>query len=148
MSLQVDNRQNRHSIPLAELRKKTAVILKALERPNAELSLVLVSDAQIAELNAQYLRRSGPTNVIAFPMGDPPFASPMPCLLGDVVISVDTAAREADAAGLAFETRFDELLVHGILHLCGYDHETSPQAAEEMADKTEELLALLSAPAR
>jgi len=76
-------------------------------------------------------------------MQEGPFGQINPNLLGDVVISLDTAAREAQDAGLSLESRFNELLIHGILHLFGFDHEKTPEDAERMANKTEELLELL-----
>ncbi len=97
----------------------------------------------MAELNRMYLNRSGPTNVMAFPMQEGPFGDITPSLLGDVVISLDTAAREAQQAGMTIESRFDELLVHGILHLFGFDHEKTPEGAKAMRIKEEELLKLL-----
>ncbi len=111
--------------------------------PEAELSLLVVDDDGIAPLNRQYLGRTGPTNVIAFPMQEGAFSELSPHLLGDVVISVETCQREAEAAGIGFEKRFTELLIHGILHLFGYDHETSLAEEERMNRKTEALLAHL-----
>ncbi len=66
-----------------------------------------------------------------------------PDLLGDVVISTDTAAREAQVASMSMERRFNELLVHGILHLMGYDHETSEKDARIMEEKSRELMELI-----
>lgn len=102
--------------------------------------MVIVDDLQIAALNSEFLDRSGPTNVIAFPMREGAFAGLNSDLLGDVVISADTARQEADAAGLGFEERLDQLLVHGILHLCGYDHENDPAEARRMNKKSRQLL--------
>ena len=98
----------------------------------------------MAELNQHYLQRKGPTNVIAFPMQAGDFADISPDLLGDVVISLDTAANEAQTAGISFERRFQELLVHGILHLFGYDHETDAADARRMEEKSAELLAMIA----
>ena len=124
--------------------KQTAqVVLDALDCPDGELSILLVDDSHIAELNNQYLNRSGPTNVIAFPMRAGEFSDLTPDLLGDVVISLDTAKSEALAAGVNLEQRFSELLVHGILHLFGYDHETNSSDARRMEKKSTELLKLI-----
>jgi probable rRNA maturation factor len=71
------------------------------------------------------------------------FSHLSPHLLGDVVISTDTAAKEAQNSGMRMEQRFKELLVHGILHLFGYDHETSAQDARKMAQKSRRLLELI-----
>jgi probable rRNA maturation factor len=95
------------------------------------------------KLNRKYLNRSGPTNVIAFPMREGEFSHLTPELLGDVVISTDTAAKEALNSGMKMEQRFNELLVHGILHLFGYDHETSDLDARKMEKKSQELLGLI-----
>ena len=67
-----------------------------------------------------------------------------PDLLGDVVISADTAAREAQVAAMSMERRFNELLVHGILHLMGYDHEISEKDARIMEEKSRKLIELIS----
>ena len=71
------------------------------------------------------------------------FSHLSPQLIGDVVISTDTAAKEAQNSGMSIEQRFTELLVHGILHLFGYDHETSAQDARKMAIKSRQLLDLI-----
>ena len=71
------------------------------------------------------------------------FSDLSPHLLGDVVISTDTAAREAQMAARSMEQRIEELLVHGILHLMGYDHETSEDDARVMEDKSRELMELI-----
>jgi len=71
------------------------------------------------------------------------FSHLSPQLLGDVVISMDTAAKEAQNSGMSMEQRFKELLLHGILHLFGYDHVTSEQDARKMEKKSQELLELI-----
>lgn len=111
--------------------------------PEAELSLLIVDDAEIAQLNQTYLNRTGPTNVIAFPMQEGDHGDVSPGLLGDVVISMETAAKESSQAGISLEKRFNQLLVHGILHLLGYDHEQDPDEAEKMDAKSDQLLALI-----
>lgn len=111
-----------------------------MDSPEGELSILLLDDPQIAVLNKNYLHRQGPTNVIAFPMREGDFADINPDLIGDVVISLETAAAEGLASGLSMEERLAELMVHGILHLFGYDHETSETEARRMASKSSELL--------
>jgi probable rRNA maturation factor len=122
---------------------KAAAILNVLDCPDAELSIVLVDDKEMATLNRQYLQRSGPTNVIAFPMQEGAFSDITPNLMGDVVISMDTCRRESEEAAMPFEERLDQLLIHGILHLCGYDHVTNAADAERMAAKSEDLMAVI-----
>ena len=125
------------------IRKKTQAILNALDCPDGELSILIVNDSQIEALNKQYLNRSGPTNIIAFPMQEGEFAKISPQLLGDVVISVETAYQEGINAGISMEERLIQLLIHGILHLFGYDHETTEQEALKMEKKSEELMKLI-----
>ncbi len=100
----------------------------------------MVDDPGIATLNRQYLGRPGATNVIAFPMQAGEFAAVTPGLLGDVVISADTAFREGGENEDGFRLRFTELLIHGILHLLGYDHEDDPLEARRMEEKSDALL--------
>lgn len=109
---------------------------------DAELSILIVDDNKIAKLNKKYLKREGPTNVIAFPMTDG--NSIESGILGDVVVSVEAAEREGIESGVGIKKRFDELLIHGILHLIGYDHERNRYQADKMRKKTAELLRLLS----
>jgi len=110
---------------------------------NAELSILIVDDVQMAEYHRDYLKRKGPTNVIAFAMQEGEFSHMTPYLLGDVVISLDTANREAVEMGINMAERFDELLIHGILHLVGYDHEKSEAEERRMEAKSMALASLL-----
>ena len=120
-------------------------ILNALDSADGELSLVLTDDAEIHQLNRQYLNRDKPTNVIAFPMREGQHGMVTPTLLGDVVISLDTTHREAKAAVHSMDTRLRELIIHGILHLFGYDHEQSAAEEERMFQKSDQLMRLLDA---
>lgn len=115
-----------------------------MDCPDGELSILIVDDLQIEELNKRYLNRLGPTNVIAFPMREGRFSNITPRLLGDVVISVEAAMQEGELAKISMEDRFDQLLIHGILHLFGYDHEKSKEEADKMEKKSNELLDVLS----
>jgi probable rRNA maturation factor len=143
MEVQIDNRQDACEISLKQIRQTVKVILGALDCPDGEISILIVDDTQIEKLNRKYLDRAGPTNVIAFPMREGEFSHLSPQLLGDVVISTDTAAKEAQNSGVSTEQRLKELLVHGILHLFGYDHVVSEQDARKMEIKSQELLALI-----
>lgn len=118
-------------------------ILSALDCPDGELSVLIEDDKGIAGLNREYLHRKGPTNVIAFPMRDGNSPVMNPDILGDVVISIETAEREGKDAGTGMKRRFAELLVHGILHLFGYDHEKNPYQAKKMEKKAGELLKIV-----
>ena len=88
----------------------------------AEISLVLANDAQIAGLNQRYRGKSSATNVLSFPSGAPAAAGTA-MLLGDVVVSFETINRESREHGKSFENHLCHLIVHGVLHLLGYDHE-------------------------
>ena len=143
MEVQIDNRQDRHPIQLTKIQAQAKAVLNALGSPDGELSILIVDDPSIAELNQRYLNRQGATNVIAFPMQEGQFAGITPQLLGDVVISADTTMREAGDAGIDFQDRLTELLIHGILHLFGYDHVTNPEDARKMEAKSRELIAML-----
>jgi len=127
-------------LSLEKIRRTAQVILDALDNPEAELSLLILDDRQIADLNREYLQREGPTNVIAFPMREGDDSQPPTPLLGDVVISAQCAEREANEAGMNVSLRFAQLLVHGILHLFGYDHESGETQALEMDARSHELL--------
>jgi len=105
----------------------------------AELSLAFVTDQTSHELNRQYRHEDRPTDVLSFPLAD----ERCPALLGDVVISVDTARRQARQRKRAFVDELRALLIHGILHLLGYDHEVSDNEAVRMRRKERELKALL-----
>ncbi len=100
----------------------------------------------MAGYNRDYLGRKGPTNVLAFPMQEGLFPELNPHLWGDVVISTETAGREAREAGITPSQRFQFLLIHGLLHLIGYDHENSASEARRMETKTEEIMARIKAP--
>ena len=143
MEVLIDNRQDKLKIPLKKIQKTARAVLNALDFPDGELSILIVDDQHIADLNLTYLNRKGPTNVIAFPMRDGQFDEITPNLLGDVVISIETAQQEADAAGINLQNRFDQLLIHGILHLLGYDHEQTTAEAERMEETSKSLLAML-----
>ena len=116
--------------------------LEILDRHDAELCVVLMNNADIQALNRDYLGRDRPTNVISFPQqeGEGPLGSH----LGDVVISVEKAAEEAGEAGILTLDRIKQLLVHGICHLCGYDHEgVSEEMTLEMEAIEQKILAIL-----
>lgn len=95
-------------------------------------------------INRDYLAKDRPTNVISFSLQEGDCSGINPLALGDVVISADTAAREAQEGGMEFFDRLSFLLLHGILHLCGYDHERSGEAeAQKMQQKEQQLFRTL-----
>ena len=118
-------------------------ILKAFGYEGYELTVVLVDDPEITRLNRQYFRRNRPTNVISFPMMDGTAVSGRAKLLGDIVISAETAERDAAEVRKKTGDELLFLLIHGILHLVGYDHEKTRKERMEMEAKEQELFALL-----
>ena len=144
MKIQIENRQKNQKIRKLNLRKVARRILSALGCPESELSVVIVDDEQIRVLNRDYLQRDRSTNVISFAMQEGQGAGLHPELLGDVVISADTAARDASEGGVCFESELYFLLIHGILHLLGFDHERgSEEDALLMEGKEREVFALI-----
>jgi rRNA maturation RNase YbeY len=123
------------------------VLIEMGER-SAEVGLVLTGDAEIRRLNRRYRGINQPTDVLAFALReDPFFLYPMglhPHLLGDVVISVPTARRQATEQGHSLEQEIVALMIHGLLHLMGYDHERSQAAARAMKRKERELFKTIS----
>jgi len=117
--------------------------LADLALPDAELSILFVNDVQIQELNRRYLRRDKPTNVIAFPMRKGEYATLHPHILGDLAISVEMAKRQSNRFGLNPMQMVTLLMIHGILHLVGYEHEGTRKGAREMALKQKELLHMI-----
>ena len=122
-----------------------ARILSALGCPDAtELSISIVGDRTIRIINRDYLGKDRPTNVISFSLQEGDFGGVNPHALGDVILSADTAAREAEEGGLEFFERLSFLLMHGILHLCGFDHERSGETeAAKMEQKEQQLFRIL-----
>ena len=114
-----------------------------MEHHNRELSLLFTDDKYIAELNCRFLKRDGPTNVLAFPIRDDDQIEPDTPMLGDIVISLDAAMRDAKRIGESLNKTIDRLLIHGLLHLLGYDHERSEEEAWRMEEETERLLAMM-----
>ncbi|MDY6881800.1 MAG: rRNA maturation RNase YbeY [Desulfatiglans sp.] len=125
------------------MRRKVEKILKDLGCDDKELSILLTDDERIAQLNKHYLGREGPTNVLAFPMGPDSFPKVPSYMMGDVVISLETAVRESKEQGEPSERVVDRLLIHGILHLLGYDHEISSEESLRMDQEEHRLMALL-----
>ena len=98
------------------------------EPRHAEISIALVDDATSRALNREHRAKDSPTNVLSFAMGPVAAGDDGPELLGDVVLACETVSREAAEQGKPIADHFCHLIVHGVLHLCGYDHETEIDA--------------------
>lgn len=102
-------------------------MLVQLGLENAELSVLLTDDAVIESLNRKHRGKAKPTDVLAFQMESGPEPEGSPRLLGDIVVSLDTAARQARARRRALSAEVTHLVAHGLLHLVGYDHRTDAE---------------------
>jgi len=117
------------------LRKHAVRLLRELGRPKAELSIALVDDAAIAELNARYRGVEGATDVLSFSLLEGAHAERRGDLLGDVVVSLDTAAVQARRGRRSLDDEVLRLLIHGTLHLLGHDHERDDEARRMRAEE-------------
>ena len=125
-----------------------AQVAPELGNPRLSASVLFTSDAEVRALNREWRERDGPTNVLSFPMleRDDLLALTQdgpPELLGDVALAHETCAREAAEKGVPLEDHAAHLIVHGLLHLAGYDHEISPQHADAMEALETKALALM-----
>ena len=119
-------------------------ILDALGLEKVELSILITSDREIKRLNRLYRNKDKPTDVLSFPMGEEVGGWR---LLGDVVISLDTAKVQASEFGLNLEEEIKRLLIHGIVHLLGYDHELGPEEEEKFREMEEFIQSKIEPPA-
>ena len=130
MAIEVVNRQRLLAINRQEVAEIAAAALAGAGRRGASLTIAFVRDRAIRQLNRTYRDQDRATDVLSFPASDAQgeaFISPTPeCAdyLGDIVVAIDTARRQADEAGHGLAREVSELVIHGALHLCGYDHET------------------------
>jgi probable rRNA maturation factor len=131
-------------------RAAAAAATVAPELASARISadLLFTSDAEVHALNREWRQRDKPTNVLSFPMLERDEVLALgedgpPVLLGDVALAYETCAREAGERGISLADHAAHLVVHGLLHLAGYDHETSPAEAEAMEALETKTLAIL-----
>ena len=122
-------------VDVPRLRRTADAILRGIGQSKSELSIALVDDASIAELNGQYRDKPRPTDVLSFSLVEGDFADHRGGMLGDVVISVETAAEQAKERHRGLDETVARLLVHGVLHLAGYDHEDDDEAREMQAEE-------------
>ena len=148
VKVMVKNNQKTIKVPVGIrmlIRRCCQAVLVMEQVPHdAEVSVSFVSNAEIRNLNRIYRKKDSVTDVLSFPLGvDGKYdiSKETGCaLLGDVVISLETAMRQADLYGHSLEREIGFLTVHSMLHLLGYDHETSPLEARKMREKEEQVL--------
>jgi probable rRNA maturation factor len=140
MKLQIKNSQNKIKTDKRRIRGTVLRILKLLDCVDKEISISFVDDENIKQLNKQYLGRDKATNVLSFSLQEGECGNINPQILGDVVISIETAQKDAVKGKLNIEQEIDFLLIHGILHLLGYNHEnTTKKETNKMRQKEKEL---------
>jgi probable rRNA maturation factor len=155
MKIFIENRQGQLKINQKNIGYDSRKILGMLGIENAELSILIVNDKKMRELNRRYRGVDRTTDVLSFPQYSSEArksrsaevkTSELPCfrtsalVLGDVVINTQAAMRQLSEHGLTFKEEIRWLLIHGILHLVGYDHERSRYAERKMRAKERELL--------
>ena len=145
MSVVVLSQARHPEVKAAPLRADVKAILSALEQKSADVTVVLVDDAEIHRLNRSYRKKDAPTDVLAFAMREGLRAPGDEHNLGDVVISLETAARQARRRRKTLPAEVRTLVIHGVLHLLGYDHERSDAEARRMRAKERELARALAA---
>jgi probable rRNA maturation factor len=140
------------SLDWEELAQRAATALAQvapeLAHPRLTASLLFADDAEVRALNAEWRGKDKPTNVLSFPMLERGellalAADGPPELLGDIALALETCQREAAEKGLPLEHHAAHLIVHGLLHLAGHDHETSPEDARTMEQLEIKALALI-----
>jgi probable rRNA maturation factor len=138
--IHVSENQDQIKTNLQQIEKTAEQILNVLGYTDAELSIVIVNDEEMAGLNSEYRGVDSTTDVLSFPMQEGDFGDVCPEMLGDVVISAETAFEMSRQYDRPLPEILDLLLVHGILHLVGYDHEGEESGGVVMRNKTVELL--------
>jgi len=130
--------RNKKRVHRRAVTKLAETLLDAVGESRSELGIELVNDRRMRGLNRQYRAKDSSTDVLAFSMREAP--GPVSLLLGDVVISIPAVARQAKTNRHSTDKEFTVLLIHGILHLCGYDHERGQREAKLMHRRERSLL--------
>ena len=143
MSISLQNDHPDINVNCTDLENMIGKIMNHLDSQNTEVSILLTRDKDIRLLNKEFRGIDQSTDVLSFPQNqdEDPFI-PGEKFLGDIAISLDTAKIQANEHGLVLKEEIVLLLIHGILHLLGYDHEISEQEDKKMRSKTRELFKL------
>jgi probable rRNA maturation factor len=131
------NEYGKVDIPERKIKEIIKFVLKEMEKDNSELSLVLCNNDYIHFYNKEYRNKDYPTDVLSFVDGE---KMGKITYLGDIIISIDKVKSQSEEYGVSFEEEFSRLLVHGILHLLGYDHETSEEDEKVMMSIQDKLV--------
>jgi probable rRNA maturation factor len=130
--VEIEGRTDSQDLDSRALQDLCVRVLDAEGQPSTELSIVFTDDATVRRLNSEFRGVDAPTDVLSFAQGDGEvFAHPTdsPAHAGDVIISLETATRQSKEYGVPLEDEVQHLLVHGVLHLLGYDHESADDEA-------------------
>jgi probable rRNA maturation factor len=127
MEVQIEDMQQQIPIDHGWVERMVKWTFHALGNPEGEVSIAFVDDSRMADLNQHYRKRQGSTDVLAFPMAEGEFGHITPGMWGDIVISVQCALEQSQERGNSLTEELGVLLIHGVLHLMGYDHEGVPQ---------------------
>lgn len=122
--IEVVNRQRKIPLDCERWERFAAQVLKVVPADGACVTIAFVSDRRMRELNRRWRGKKTTTDVLSFPAAQDEFEKLEGFTLGDIVISVEQAARQAALHELSFDREIAQLVLHGVLHLCGYDHET------------------------
>jgi probable rRNA maturation factor len=145
MPIVIENRQKKISIDRRTVRRAMERIMRYLNCSDKVISLLFVDNKEIREINRRYLNRDYPTNVLAFSLAEGEFGNINPNILGDIVISVDAAYKDAIESGIEFTDELAFLMIHGVLHLLNYDHENvRHKKTQQMKRKEQEIFYLLT----
>jgi probable rRNA maturation factor len=144
MEILINNEFPEIKVDARKIKQQIGKVLTSLDCNQHEISILFIGDQRIRDLNNQFRDIDRPTDVLSFPQilaGELETSGAL--ILGDVVISLETAQYQSEEHGLSFEEELTLLLIHGILHLLGYDHEISDQEEKRMRSKTRELFSLI-----
>lgn len=144
MEILINNEFPKIKVDARKIEQQIGKVLTSLDCNEHEISILFIGDQGIRDLNQQFRGIDRPTDVLSFPqISEDELEAPGALVLGDVAISLETARCQSEEHRLSFEGELTLLLIHGILHLLGYDHEISDQEEERMRNKTRELFALI-----
>ena len=145
MKIQIENKQTKIKIERRKIRSTVLKLLKIMDCANKELSISFVDDNTIKQLNNHYLQRNHSTNVLSFSLQEGEYGNINPHILGDIVVSTETAQRDAAKGDLSLSEEIDFLIIHGLLHLLGFNHENTTKAqTTKMQVKERELFGILN----
>jgi len=145
MKIQIENKQTKIKIQKRNIRSTVRKLLKIMDSENKEISISFVDDKTIQQFNKNYLQKDNSTNVLSFSLQEGEYGNINPNILGDIIISAETAQRDAVIGNFSVSEEIDFLIIHGLLHLLGFNHEnTTKVQTTKMRIKEKELFGILN----